>query len=66
MTKIELIKAIKKCNRVYGIIRLTEDDNSSVQLVKADLLFSLQDNFDNNPNRLYKALLTDDNYLYIG
>ena len=39
----EAKKAIKKCSKVFGYVKFTEDHGSYVRLVKADVLFMLEE-----------------------
>ena len=43
MTKVELIKAIKKCNNVVAIVVLTPDDTFYIKVVKSDILDTLSE-----------------------
>ncbi len=61
MTRIEFIKAVKKCKKVFGAVVLAEHgDPQYIQLVKSDILRNVS-KFEED----YKASLTDNNILYI-
>ncbi len=65
MDKKELLKAIRKCNKVYATTHLTEHDTFNIQVIKADLVWNIKQ-CDEGYCNAFIARLYDNNDLYIG
>lgn len=63
MTRTEIRKAIKKCNKVFGWVTITNNDGHYIELVKKNCLLVFSKDFDNDIN--INAVLRDCNDLYI-
>lgn len=67
MTKKELLRAIHKCKRVEAQTHLTEHDMFYVQVVKADLIWTIKRCDTRNwTEETFIANLDNDNVLWIG
>ena len=67
MTKKELLRAIKTCNRVFAMTHLTEHAMFPIQAVKKDLLFNLSMcDVENWTKDDFYAFIDKENDLYIG
>lgn len=60
MTLVELRRAVRKADWVFGSVSATDDDNSWIKVTKSSLLETLID-----PTALYRATMRGED-LYIG